>query len=119
YVTGSTIWTDCPPLDPLQRALGGPSDAFLAKIALGIPAMLPTDHWTPRGPAPILSGTTPGNQPVTGRITAVAADPTDPDTLYVAAAGGGVWKTTDGGLIWIPLTDDQPTLFMGALAVAP
>jgi photosystem II stability/assembly factor-like uncharacterized protein len=61
----------------------------------------------------------PGGDPASGRITAVAADPTDFKTSYIAAAGGGVWKTTDGGSHWTPLTDSQSTLFMGALAVAP
>jgi photosystem II stability/assembly factor-like uncharacterized protein len=71
------------------------------------------------GPAPILGGQTPGSQPVSGRISAIAADPRDAATIYVAAAGGGVWKTTDAGNRWTPLTDDQGTLFMGAIALAP
>jgi len=75
--------------------------------------------WVPKGPAPILNGQTPGKGPVSGRITAVAADPHDSNTVYIAAAGGGVWKTTDGGTTWRPLTDNQQTLFMGAIAVAP
>jgi photosystem II stability/assembly factor-like uncharacterized protein len=75
--------------------------------------------WLPKGSAPILNGQTPGRQPVSGRIAAVAALPSDPNILYVAAAGGGVWKTTNAGLNWAPLTDDQRTLFMGALAIAP
>src|SRR6516225_5750603 len=76
-------------------------------------------NWTALGPAPIANGQTPGREPVSGRISAVAADPNDANVLYLAAAGGGVWKTTDAGADWTPLTDDQPTLFMGALAVAP
>jgi hypothetical protein len=40
---------------------------------------------------------------VTGRISSVAVDPSDPsgNTIYVSTAGGGVWKTTDGGTSWI------------------
>ena len=36
---------------------------------------------------------------VTGRVTSVAVDPSDPsgNTYYVGSANGGVWKTTDGG----------------------
>jgi photosystem II stability/assembly factor-like uncharacterized protein len=75
--------------------------------------------WIPLGPAPILGGQTPGAQPVSGRISAIAGDPRDANTIYLAAAGGGVWKTTDGGSDWTPLTDDQATLFMGAIALAP
>ena len=68
----------------------------------------------PLGPAPIGF-----SDPSTGRIDAIAASPTDPNTIYIAAAGGGVWKTTDGGTTWIPLTDNQATLSMGSLAIAP
>jgi len=37
------------------------------------------------------------DQPVTGRITSIAVDPSDPsgNTIYVSAANGGVWKTTN------------------------
>ena len=85
---------------------------------------LSTTSWTPIGPAPIVSSLIPnqldpGNTPVSGRIAAVAADPTNANTIYIAAAGGGVWKTTDGGTTWSPLTDSQATLSMGAIAVAP
>ncbi len=75
--------------------------------------------WFPIGPAPILNGNVPGNQPLAGRITGIAAEPTDPNTIYIASAGGGVWKTTDAGNSWTPLTDNQPTLVMGAIALAP
>jgi photosystem II stability/assembly factor-like uncharacterized protein len=42
-----------------------------------------------------------------------------PDTYYSAYAGGGVWKTTDGGQTWKPVLDSQPAVTIGALAVAP
>ena len=46
--------------------------------------------WVAVGPSPIVNGQTPGNSPVSGRIAALAADPTDPNILFIAAAGGGV-----------------------------
>ena len=54
-----------------------------------------------------------------GRIAGIAADPNIASTLYIAAAGGGVWESTDSGSTWIPLTDFQQTVAMGAIAVAP
>src|SRR5262249_35345506 len=75
--------------------------------------------WTGIGPAPIASGQRPGGGPVSGRIAGIAADPVDVNTIYIAAAGGGVWKTTDGGSTWDSLTDSQSTLSMGAIAIAP
>jgi photosystem II stability/assembly factor-like uncharacterized protein len=81
--------------------------------------LLGQPSWMSLGPAPILNGQTPGAQPVSGRIASIAADPRDANTIYLAAAGGGVWKTTDAGADWTPLTDNQATLFMGAIALAP
>jgi photosystem II stability/assembly factor-like uncharacterized protein len=80
---------------------------------------LNSSSWTPIGPAPIVNGERPGNGPVSGRIVGIAAHPTIANTIYVATAGGGVWKTTDGGTNWSPLTDSQSTLSMGAIAIAP
>jgi photosystem II stability/assembly factor-like uncharacterized protein len=54
-----------------------------------------------------------------GRATAVAPHPTLPGTLYIGAAGGGVWKTTNGGQSWIPLTESLNDLSVGAVALAP
>ena len=71
--------------------------------------------WTFIGPA----SASVGNVLWSGRIAALAAHPSDPNTIYVAAAGGGVWKTVNGGLSWNALTDAQSTLFMGAIALAP
>lgn len=82
-------------------------------------ARLDLGSWAPIGPAPTVNGSTTYTEPASGRIVGIAPDPSDPATIYVAAAGGGVWKTTDGGTSWTPLTDDQATLFMGAIAVAP
>src|SRR5215472_10985164 len=71
--------------------------------------------WTPIGPASLSGGG--GNY--SGRITGIAVDPTNSSNIYIAAAGGGVWQTTNGGPAWVPLTDNQPTLAMGAIAIAP
>jgi VCBS repeat-containing protein len=90
---------------------------------------LSTTAWTPIGPAPITNGGTPGGLPVSGRITGIAADPSNANTIYIAAAGGGVWKTTDANdpsPNWTPLTDNLTDgsglpipLFTGAVTVDP
>ena len=54
-----------------------------------------------------------------GRMTAVAPHPGLAGTVYAGAAGGGVWKTTDGGSTWTPLTEALHDLSVGALALAP
>jgi hypothetical protein len=58
--------------------------------------------------------------PVVGyRVASIAGIPGDPSIYYAGAASGGVWKTTDGGLRWTPVSDSMPVAAIGALAVAP
>jgi photosystem II stability/assembly factor-like uncharacterized protein len=54
-----------------------------------------------------------------GRALAVAGVPGDPTTFYFGAVAGGVWKTTDGGETWMPISDGTPISSVGAIAVAP
>jgi photosystem II stability/assembly factor-like uncharacterized protein len=54
-----------------------------------------------------------------GRVTAVAGVPSQPNVYYFGATGGGVWKTTDGGTNWEPITDKYfKTGSVGAIDVA-
>jgi photosystem II stability/assembly factor-like uncharacterized protein len=54
-----------------------------------------------------------------GRAVAVAGVPGNPTTFYFGAVNGGIWRTTDAGLVWNPIFDDQHIASIGALAVAP
>jgi hypothetical protein len=45
-----------------------------------------------------------------GRSTTVAGVPSQPRTFYMGVASGGVFKTTDGGESWVPVTDHQVPL---------
>ena len=54
-----------------------------------------------------------------GRAVAVAGVPGDSTTFYFGSVNGGIWKTTDAGVVWKPIFDGQPVASIGALAVAP
>ncbi len=54
---------------------------------------------------------------ISGRCLAIDFDPADAATVYVGSASGGLWKSTDAGLTWAALTDDLPTLGIGAVCV--
>src|SRR6267154_599630 len=54
-----------------------------------------------------------------GRVVAVAGVPGDSTTFYFGSVDGGIWKTTDAGVVWTPIFDRQLVGSIGALAVAP
>lgn len=72
--------------------------------------------WQCIGPTPL---TVYENGNLSGRVPAIAVDPTNPDNVFIGAADGGVWKSTNGGASWTSLTDNQPSLAIGALAIDP
>src|SRR6266540_742693 len=57
--------------------------------------------------------------PVGNRVTSVVSVPGQPNTYYVGAASGGIFKTTDGAVHWEPVFDEQPVASIGSLAIAP
>jgi photosystem II stability/assembly factor-like uncharacterized protein len=56
---------------------------------------------------------------VGGRMTSIGCAPKKPNTIWAGAAGGGVWKSDDGGQHWRGLWHSQPTLNIGSIAVDP
>jgi photosystem II stability/assembly factor-like uncharacterized protein len=54
---------------------------------------------------------------MSGRVTSVDVVVADPDTMWIGAATGGVWRSRDGGLTWQPRFDDQPVHSIGALTI--
>jgi len=54
-----------------------------------------------------------------GRADAVVGIASQPDVYYFGSCGGGVWKTTDGGRTWMPVSDGYFGGSIGAVAVAP
>ncbi len=79
-----------------------------------------TTTWTPLGPAPIPNGQTNGvSVPVTGRVTAIAVHPTNPNKVYFGTAQGGVYRSLDGGATWAQLFASAQSLAIGAIAIAP
>lgn len=72
--------------------------------------------WTPLGPAPEVTGQGGSNS---GRITSIAVNPQNSSDIWIGSADGGVWNSLDGGTSWVPMTDSQQTLSIGAIAIDP
>jgi hypothetical protein len=53
-----------------------------------------------------------------GRMLSIDFDASNTSTVYVGAAGGGLWKSTDSGATWTPMTDGLPSLAVGGVAVS-
>ncbi len=53
-----------------------------------------------------------------GRMVAVAGSAARPNEYYLGTTGGGVWKTTDGGVTAVPVTDDYFGGTIGAISIA-
>ena len=103
--------------------------AFCLLIGLSVLPIAPAraEQWESIGPfgAPLIN-----NDVISGQVIAIAVDPRDANILYIGAPEGGVWKTSNGGGFWTPLTDKKlvrklpsgktkGTLSIGALAINP
>jgi photosystem II stability/assembly factor-like uncharacterized protein len=100
-----------------MRALA--SSALAVAVVLLAPAALQSQatldsatlaafRWRPVGPANMA-----------GRITDIEGIPGPSKTFYVAAAAGGIWKTTNNGVTFRPIFDHERVISMGDLAIAP
>ncbi len=70
-------------------------------------------NWTTKGP--FAQSSNSGQ----GRINTVVVDPNNTNTLYVGAPSGGLWKSTDNGVNWTPLTDNLPQIGVSGIAIDP
>ncbi|HKQ72949.1 MAG TPA: hypothetical protein VJ810_04420, partial [Blastocatellia bacterium] len=82
-------------------------------------------RWTAQGPGPTRNGQVENilpNNEVVGAIQTVAAHPTDSNILYVGGVNGGIWRTSNATAAspnWTPLSDNFPSLSIGALEFDP
>jgi len=54
---------------------------------------------------------------MSGRVTAIDVELSNPDVMYVGTASGGLWKSTSGGIKWEPIFDNEVTASIGAIAI--
>jgi photosystem II stability/assembly factor-like uncharacterized protein len=94
----------------MRLSLAAASAVALLLSATALRAQSPFDGLRFRSIGPAVMG---------GRLHDVEVDPKDPSTIYLAAAGGGLWKTTNHGILWTPIFDDTGENSFGDVAISP
>jgi photosystem II stability/assembly factor-like uncharacterized protein len=94
----------------LQPASVPPAPAPAPSPAPSSSASPPFNRLTFRQIGPAISG---------GRVTSVAGSARNPSLYVLGTAGGGVWKTVNGGATWAPLFDAQDVSSIGAVTIDP
>ena len=116
----------------LERRAGGPGkvlpkdayeQAVIQKNMMPLDRDMPnsltsTTSWQSVNPSGMFYGVTNDNY-IAGRTNSIVFHPANPNIFYIAAAQGGVWKTTDGGLNWTVLTDNLGSISSGDIAIDP
>lgn len=104
------------PVGARQRAL---KQAEMVAEAPGRAKAGSNSPWTQMGPVGFDSRIEPSWGRMSGRVRAMAIDPTNSNRLLLGTATGGVWLSSNAGQSWTPLTDSQPSLAIGAVAIDP
>jgi autotransporter-associated beta strand protein len=110
----------------------GPWRGFVIAAALALPTAAAAQvqvnqTFIPQGPSPkfgeisiVQSGDAPPNGTVGGAVQAILLDPAlGSQTMFIGGVNGGIWRTTNGGASWTPLTDNQASLSIASLALDP
>jgi hypothetical protein len=93
---------------PAQQTAAAPVSAATSTGNALVDAILQGSQWRSIGPANMM-----------GRVTDVEGLPSPSRTFYVASAAGGIWKTTNNGITFRPLFQNERVVSLGDLAIAP
>src|SRR2546425_278205 len=121
YLGQRAEWFRRPRAYPLEHIPAGMRLKALGEMDRMIEAGLVSSSsaWQLIGPQPSDWPSGFSFSPVCGRVTALAVDTRSWEVVYLGGAVGGVWKTTDGGTTWTPLTDTQASLSVGSIELDP
>ena len=112
YVEPTPMPSAIPPNTPAPTPAASASAASKASPK-------PSASPTPSSPFAEMKWRSMGPAASGGRVAAVAGSATDPNLYYFGAAGGGVWKSENGGATWDSVFDDQDAQSIGAVTIAP
>ncbi len=90
----------------------------LDAVTAGLRSVMEVAAWQSVNPSGMFYARTNNNY-IAGRTNSIAFHPANADIMYLGAAGGGVWKTTNAGTNWQPMTENLTSLASGAVAIDP
>ncbi len=85
----------------------------------GGPNEVQYNAWFPVGPDYVPNNLTGYMENGIGRINCIAFHPTNVNTYYIGVAQGGMWKTTNNGINWVPMTDNLPITRISDIVLDP
>lgn len=94
----------------IKDAFNQKRSASLNKTFLSLPA----SNWVPIGP---INNSKPNSTRARGRVNIVHVDPSNPNTIYMGTPAGGIWKSTNSGTTWAPMSDELPQIGVSGIAV--
>lgn len=113
----------------LRRSpLGGAPHTDAADATVAGNTSVSVGSWAPQGPLSVDDSVNiaychcDAYSKLAGRVTAVAVNPNNSQDLWIGTTYGGVWHTTNAtttGADWTPMSDNQPSLLVGAIALDP
>ena len=112
-LASAPLSTAAPAAKPAQKSAAQPA------VKPAKPAKPDPDSLFRSGTFPGLKFRAIGPALMSGRIVDIAIHPSDRFTWYVAAACGNVWKTSNAGVTWDPIFDDQGSYSIGCVAIDP
>ncbi|MCE2770338.1 MAG: IPT/TIG domain-containing protein [Saprospiraceae bacterium] len=86
----------------------------LYQFEKSLSALIPGSSWSSLGP-----NSSSGGYAGIGRINRLTFHPTNTSIIFACTAGGGLWKTTNGGTSWVPLTDNLASIGTSGLVINP
>lgn len=89
------------------------------KHSKGSNASVNKSAWIPAGPDLKPPSLNPYSSHGVARINCIEFHPSDPNTFWIGASQGGIWKTTNGGTSWTPIADGLPILRISDIEVDP
>ena len=96
-----------------------PVDIYAKELLKRINEKSTNGNWQNLGPIATPTAIGTNNIVGIGRINTIAFDPSNSNIIYIGAPDGGVWKTTDGGNTWTPLTENLAALGISDIAINP